>query len=371
MHQLDDSDHLALVLDRQHQRRLHARRLVVGQLAHVPLAVDVVVDARRVLDLLRHVVLEQRLAAHDHAALHAAAVAVQRQRRQDRRVELPAVDPREVAADQLRLGVERGDDHAVVRHGLGEQLAEAVVDALELERLVQITRCRQQQLGFLGPPMTAHVSFIMPPMFEGLATRLEGRLVVLEPVTPEHEDGLRAAAADERTWRWMLTRDVDLWVADVLRPQPDRQPFAVLRDGEVIGSTSYLALAPEHRRLEIGNTWLNPSAWGTGANTEAKYLLLRRRVRGARLPARRVQDGRAERPRPRGAGGDPVRVRGDPPLAHGRPRGRAARLGLVRGHGRDVAGDPARARSTSRAARLRPARYPLRNWSFRWSRAST
>jgi RimJ/RimL family protein N-acetyltransferase len=112
-------------------------------------------------------------------------------------------------------------------------------------------------------------------MFEGLATRLEGRLVVLEPITPEHEDGLRAAAADERTWRWMFTRDVDLWLADVLRPQPDRQPFAVLRDGEVIGSTSYLALAPEHRRLEIGNTWLNPSAWGTGANTEAKYLLLR------------------------------------------------------------------------------------------------
>ena len=36
-----------------------------------------------------------------------------------------------------------------------------------------------------------------------------------------------------------------------------------------------MSLAPEHRRLEIGNTWLNPAAWGTGANTEAKYLLLR------------------------------------------------------------------------------------------------
>ena len=112
-------------------------------------------------------------------------------------------------------------------------------------------------------------------MFEDLATRLEGRLVVLEPVRPEHESGLRAAAADERAWQWMWTRDIDLWIDDVLRPQADRQPFAVLRDGEVIGSTSYLALAPEHRRLEIGNTWLNPTAWGTGANTEAKYLLLR------------------------------------------------------------------------------------------------
>ena len=54
-----------------------------------------------------------------------------------------------------------------------------------------------------------------------------------------------------------------------------RQPFAVLRDGRVVGSTSYMSLAPEHLRLEIGNTWMNPSTWGTGANVEAKYLLLR------------------------------------------------------------------------------------------------
>jgi len=112
-------------------------------------------------------------------------------------------------------------------------------------------------------------------VFESLAARLPGRIVTLEPLGPEHEAGLRAAAADERTWRWMWTRDVDVWVADALRPQHDRRPFAVTRDGEIVGSTSYLALAPEHRRLEIGNTWLNPAAWGTGANTEAKYLLLR------------------------------------------------------------------------------------------------
>ena len=123
--------------------------------------------------------------------------------------------------------------------------------------------------------MTAHVSVIMPPMFGNLAPRLEGRLVVLEPLGRQHEEGLRAAAADERTWRWMWTDDVDDWVEDVLRVRNDRQPFAVLQEGAVVGSTSYLALAPEHRRLEIGNTWLNPFAWGTGANTEAKYLLLR------------------------------------------------------------------------------------------------
>jgi N-acetyltransferase len=115
----------------------------------------------------------------------------------------------------------------------------------------------------------------MPPMFGNLAPRLEGRLVVLEPLGPQHEEGLRAAAADERTWRWMLTLDTEAWIADALTPSDDRQPFAVIYEGSVAGSTSYMSLAPEHRRLEIGNTWLHPSAWGTGANTEAKYLLLR------------------------------------------------------------------------------------------------
>ena len=112
-------------------------------------------------------------------------------------------------------------------------------------------------------------------MRESLAVRLEGRLVSLEPLQERHAEGLRRAADDERIWRWMVTRDADAWIADALRHSDDRQPFAILRDGEVVGSTSYMSLAPEHRRLEIGNTWMNPSTWSTGANVEAKYLLLR------------------------------------------------------------------------------------------------
>ncbi len=44
--------------------------------------------------------------------------------------------------------------------------------------------------------------------------------------------------------------------------------------GTAVGSTRFLALRPEHRSVEIGWTWLAPSAWGTGANTEAKLLQL-------------------------------------------------------------------------------------------------
>ena len=111
-------------------------------------------------------------------------------------------------------------------------------------------------------------------MFKQLAERFEGRIVVLEPLGPEHVEGIRAAAADERIWTWMLTTDLDVWLGYTLG-NDSMQPFAVLQDGIVVGSTSYMSLAPEHLRLEIGNTWMNPSTWGTGANVEAKYLLLR------------------------------------------------------------------------------------------------
>src|ERR671924_270562 len=94
-----------------------------------------------------------------------------------------------------------------------------------------------------------------------LSPRLAGRFVTLEPLGRRHVDELREAAADE-------------WIEHALA-DASRMQFVALRDGRPVGSTSYMSLAPEHLRLEIGNTWLNPSAWGTGANVEAKYLLLR------------------------------------------------------------------------------------------------
>jgi RimJ/RimL family protein N-acetyltransferase len=52
-------------------------------------------------------------------------------------------------------------------------------------------------------------------------------------------------------------------------------PFAIRlnADGRLIGSTRYLNIAPEHRRLEIGWTWLHPDHWGGRINAAAKLLL--------------------------------------------------------------------------------------------------
>jgi RimJ/RimL family protein N-acetyltransferase len=102
--------------------------------------------------------------------------------------------------------------------------------------------------------------------------RLGGRLVTLEPLGDEHVGALKAAAADPDVWRWLST-GFDEWLADALG-QTEDAVFAVLREGVAVGSTRYLSIAPEHRRLEIGWTWLARKVWGTGVNVEAKLLLL-------------------------------------------------------------------------------------------------
>ena len=120
--------------------------------------------------------------------------------------------------------------------------------------------------------------------WERIAPRLEGEIVVVEPLAPEHEDGLWEAAYDPKVWRWMPVNAGEsreafaLWFTEALQRTAAglEQAFAVVDagSGHPLGSTRYLALRPEHRGLEIGWTWLSSAAWGTGANVEAKLLLM-------------------------------------------------------------------------------------------------
>ena len=111
---------------------------------------------------------------------------------------------------------------------------------------------------------------------------LEGRIVRLEPLSREHERGLWEASRDERTWRWLSVvrpRTEDewrTWIGQALATAEAGAeiPLVTLRQAEIVGSTRFLALRPEHRSVEIGWTWLHPSAWNTGANVEAKLLQL-------------------------------------------------------------------------------------------------
>jgi N-acetyltransferase len=120
-------------------------------------------------------------------------------------------------------------------------------------------------------------------MWHDLMQRLVGRLIALEPIREEHREPLRAAAADPVIWAWMQINGsepegFDRWFAHALREiEAEREaPFVTIQreGGAVLGSTRYLTLRPEHRGVEIGNTWLAQSAWSTGANVEAKLLML-------------------------------------------------------------------------------------------------
>ncbi len=103
---------------------------------------------------------------------------------------------------------------------------------------------------------------------------LEGRLVRLEPLAENHRARLRELGADAMLFRFMAWPDTfDRWFDEAL-DGPDEVPFAVCKGSDPIGSTRFLNIAPEHRRTEIGWTWLPRTRWGTGANIEAKLLLL-------------------------------------------------------------------------------------------------
>ena len=119
---------------------------------------------------------------------------------------------------------------------------------------------------------------------EWTSTVLNGELVRLEPMASAHESGLWDASRDERIWSWMSI--VQPRTPEELRDYVESAlanaaaglelPFATIRlaDGKVVGSSRFLSLRPEHRSLEIGWTWLTPEVWQTGANIEAKLLML-------------------------------------------------------------------------------------------------
>jgi RimJ/RimL family protein N-acetyltransferase len=139
---------------------------------------------------------------------------------------------------------------------------------------------------------------VTPPELR-LDAPLTGRLVSVEPLAEGHREGLRDAAAEDPTiFQYVVyDGDFDAWFGAALEA-PAEIPFAVVRDGRVLGSTRYLNYEPRHRRVEIGWTWLRPSAWNSGANVETKMLLLQNAFeRGGLQRVEFKTDARNERTR--------------------------------------------------------------------------
>jgi len=112
---------------------------------------------------------------------------------------------------------------------------------------------------------------------------LEGSLVRLEPLRRDHLEDLAAVAFDAPIWRWTIMGDQDRpglerWLETAVTNLESglECPFATidLATGRAIGSTRFLSIVPEHRRLEIGWTWIGTVYQRTGRNREAKLLQL-------------------------------------------------------------------------------------------------
>jgi N-acetyltransferase len=112
---------------------------------------------------------------------------------------------------------------------------------------------------------------------------LEGSVVRLEPLSPDHLNGLIAVGLDSELWRWTLNTiqapgDMRSYVEKALAAAVDGSevPFATVErsTGTVVGSTRFLNIEPHHRRLEIGYTWIAPQWQRSAVNTEAKVLML-------------------------------------------------------------------------------------------------
>ena len=112
---------------------------------------------------------------------------------------------------------------------------------------------------------------------------LSERGVTLVPLGLEHEDGLRAAAADGALWNIRVTsvpepQDTRKYIEDALamREAGNRFAFCVLdgASGRVLGSSSYHDILPAVKRVEIGYTWYAKSVQRSHVNTTAKLLLM-------------------------------------------------------------------------------------------------
>lgn len=113
---------------------------------------------------------------------------------------------------------------------------------------------------------------------------LDGERVKLVPMSYEHSEELFKVANHSELWTYSpgnINKVEDMLnminALLELKKQGLWYPFVILdkNTNRIVGSTSYLEISPQHRKLEIGGTWLDPMTWRTRVNTECKYLLLK------------------------------------------------------------------------------------------------
>jgi N-acetyltransferase len=114
------------------------------------------------------------------------------------------------------------------------------------------------------------------------AVELRGHIVQLEPLAVAHAPELTQICQDEQIWRYLtsyggapddMRRYLETSLRDYFSGSALSFVIRALGERNVIGMTRLKDISREHRKAIVGS-WLAVSAWGNGANTESKLLLL-------------------------------------------------------------------------------------------------
>ncbi|HEX7011640.1 MAG TPA: GNAT family protein [Steroidobacteraceae bacterium] len=112
---------------------------------------------------------------------------------------------------------------------------------------------------------------------------LERSGIRLEPLAPEHLEGLIEAASDGKLWNLWYTgvpwpEEAERWLSAALAGQEQGHmlPWAVrdVASGRIVGTTRYHDIVAVIDRVEIGYTWYAKSWQRTRVNTTCKLMLL-------------------------------------------------------------------------------------------------
>jgi len=113
---------------------------------------------------------------------------------------------------------------------------------------------------------------------------LENKRVLLRPLQLADQADLAAIAlAEPRLWQYTVScidseQSLKEYLEKAIHEREEGRsiPFLVFdkANNKVAGSTRYMQISKEHKRVEIGSTWIGKAFQGTGLNKAMKFLLL-------------------------------------------------------------------------------------------------
>jgi hypothetical protein len=111
---------------------------------------------------------------------------------------------------------------------------------------------------------------------------LRGRVVRMEPLTPEHKEEIRSTIdSDSASWSIKLVNPVgagfeEFWRTNCGALLTERMSYAIRRlsDNRTVGMSTYFMALAKHGGVEIEATFPRPDVRAGAVNPEAKLLMI-------------------------------------------------------------------------------------------------